>query len=263
MIDWDEGDAPQFPVLRRLSVTIPETLRSLPKELGCRPGSRYLEAMTDKGSKDAASSPVALDPGGDLSNWEDLIWYDRRSGLPIRVTTDRANLSDVMLETLDLRAANWSKSPRHLPISLVRVKISNVRYVGRVSGVIDAQADGLLGTLQDYRPIFQDANRLAALHRIARPLGPAVFARRTGLSMSVAKRVANGQGISGENITRAEKALRSQQFDDQVCALDECGHVVRRKGAQYCSCKDHHSHQGLANKRRQQATHAALKGRPG
>ena len=53
-----------------------------------------------------------------------------------------------MLATLDEKAIAWSMAPKHEPIKEVWVVPALVRHVGRVSGVLDADIDGLPGDLR-------------------------------------------------------------------------------------------------------------------
>ena len=98
-------------------------------------------------------------------------------------------------------------------------------YSGHVSGVIDADEDGL-GDLADRRPLYRDADRLAAVQKEARRLGYRAFARRTGLPESVAKRAANGRSISSKNVDGALEALRAD-VPARLCALVDCDRASR------------------------------------
>jgi hypothetical protein len=126
---WDEGERLPFPALRRLQVTTPELLKSLPKSLGLRPGSRYVEALVSE-LRPGVGAPVALDPGGDLSDWVGLGWVDRVTDEPRQVTTDPAERDAVLLETLDARAVRWAGRPRTDPIEMVEVDPNLVQHVG-------------------------------------------------------------------------------------------------------------------------------------
>jgi len=113
---------------------------------------------------------VALDPGGDLSNWIELRWVDKGTGEAVPVTADPESLEGVILETLDERAIEWSRKPRSESIESVVIDPDLVAYPGHVSGVIDAGEDGL-GNLARRRPLLKDANHIGAIQREARQLG--------------------------------------------------------------------------------------------
>ncbi len=119
---WDVGQRVPFPAIRRLRFTTPDVLRSLPSALGARVGDRYLEAMVDLTfDRPSDGSPVALDPGGDLSEWQSLRWLDRKTGLPLSVSTAPADIDAVQLAPLADKAADWSRSPGPEPASRRRL----------------------------------------------------------------------------------------------------------------------------------------------
>jgi hypothetical protein len=177
---------------------------------------------------------VALDPGGDLADWRHLVWIERGTDARIVVTTDPDDMSEaVILETLDERAVLWSAPPRSDPIEAVTVDPLLIRHVGRVSGVIDAQEDGLLH-LRERRPVYEEAKGLAAVQREARRLGKRAFARRSGLAPSAAERAVRGRPISPSNVDRALAALGTNDVG-RTCAVTGCSNAVPRPNALYCS----------------------------
>jgi hypothetical protein len=158
---WDDPNAVPFPAIRRLMVKTPAMAYALHACLGARPGTRYIEMSGRDVYRGQEVTVVALDPGGDLSEWDQLSWVVNTSGEPVRVTTDpddRGALSAepgvVLVASLDQKGCDWSKPPRRDPISEVVVTPGNVRYVGRASAVIDADTDGQPGDPVDYRPTY-------------------------------------------------------------------------------------------------------------
>jgi hypothetical protein len=105
----------------------------------------------------------------------------KATGEPRRVSTDWRDIDAVQLVSLASKAAEWSSPPRPEPIERVVVDPVLVRHVGRDSPVIDAWEDGLPGDPGDRRVLYSDADRLATVTKWAEALGPARFARRTGL----------------------------------------------------------------------------------
>lgn len=242
---WDVDGSPPFPALRRLVVKSPAMARQLPSGFGARPGTRYVETTAGVISPRAV---VALDPGGDLSDWGRLDWLDRVTGIPAHISTDPNDAFAEHLETLDERAARWSERPRALLVDSVTVDPRLVRHVGRVSGVIDADIDGR-EELVSHRPLYDDADRLAVVQAEARAMGKRRFARVTGLSPTAAGRAAAGAPISSRNVARAWQALQAAQATAGPCSDDQCHGSVSRQGARYCSarCRDR------AKKRRKRA----------
>jgi hypothetical protein len=65
---WNNTRESPFPDVRRRIVKTPEMAARLPTQLGARLGTRYVEGAVEKGLRTRQPTPVALDPGGDLSN---------------------------------------------------------------------------------------------------------------------------------------------------------------------------------------------------
>jgi hypothetical protein len=159
---WDDPDAPPFPALLRLMVKTPAMADALPDCVGAGPGTRYIQAEVDLLQRGRSPTPVALDPGGDLSSWQHLGWVDLDTGRPLRVTTDpddpgvrSAEPGFVLIVSLDHKARDWSRPPHPDSVTEVVVTSDNVRHVGRASGVLDAVDDGAPGDLADYQPRYR------------------------------------------------------------------------------------------------------------
>jgi hypothetical protein len=235
---WDAGQALAFPAFRLLSVVSPEVLDSLPRSLGATPGTAFVQASRDNlyGGEDQGAV-IAIDPGNDLAGWRDLAWFDPRTGGRVPATTDRRNIDAVVLATLDEKAIAWSRAPRHDPVDEVWVVPALVRHVGRVSGVLDADIDGLPGDLRDRRPVYDEAKRADVAIAWAKALGPRRFARRAGISVSASGRAALRGRISKANVHKALRALRVDDGAPRRCAAEGCELPVFRVGARYCSVR--------------------------
>jgi hypothetical protein len=261
-LPWAEDD--DFPSLRRMPVTTPQTLAALPVSLGARPASRYLAATPYYRRGHEA---ITLDRGDDLSGWRRLRWVDRTSGERAAVVLVgepiflRAPGSDhgMEAERLSDRASDWAKPPQQTPITEVTLDPLLVQHVGRVSGVLDAADFGLPGRLAAHRPQYDDAERMVAVHHWAGVMGARAFQRTTGLPLKVAARAAGGQPINARNLAKALKALRINDGTFPTCALDDCQHPVYRGGARFCNCRDHPSHQHVAEMRRLRAKKKSAK----
>jgi hypothetical protein len=243
---WDLAGQPAFPALRRLMVKTPEAAQRLPEVLGARPGTLYVEGLVDVLRRGIDPTPVALDPGGDLADWQNLGWVTKVTGASVPVSTDLGEIGAVALETLDGRAVRWSKPSPVSPIEEVTVDPLLVRRVGRVSGVIDADLDGL-DQLTARRPVHSEAAEAEAVSAYAQALGKRAFARTARLPPTVAERAARDRPISIANVTHALRALRETEI--ATCAADGCAEPVWRSGASYCSprCRERE------RKRRQRA----------
>ncbi|HXQ58438.1 MAG TPA: hypothetical protein VN799_00020 [Acidimicrobiales bacterium] len=218
---WDVGEEMPWPAIRRLSVTSPELLHTLPECLGARMGTRYLEA----------GGVVALDPGDDLARWQTLRWVYRDKGDRAYVTTDHeAPGGAAQLDTLDSKMVAWSWPTLVVPVEAVEVGL--VQRVGRVSGVLDAWADGL-GNLDARRPVDVDAASFVTEE--ARRLGPTGFARTYGVAQRTAERLTAGHPPSLSTVRRVRQALRALHTPAlRTCGLDGCAVTVSGK-AIYCT----------------------------
>jgi hypothetical protein len=234
----------EFPALRRLMVKTPEMARLLPDCLGARPGTRYVQATLPRGVDE---TPVALDPGGDLADWQTLGWVGQKTGSAIRVTTDPRDIGAVLVQSLDDRAVLWSKPPTAVPIESVTVYPEHVRRVGRVSGVIDADEDGL-EDLSARRPVHDPGDPAAFVRREVRRLGPSGFFRRYGVPPSTVERISAGGNPSGATVRRVMGAVTDG--DIRPCALEGCEHPVARPNALYCPCCPTHKDRAYSRRRK-------------
>jgi hypothetical protein len=244
---WDEGLELPAPCLRHLAATSPEVLASLPTSLGAHPGSHFLEGTVDVKRRNVDPVPVALDPGGDLSNWQTLHWVARSTGEPVRVTTDPTDVGAVLLESLAVRSANWSAPHRSEPVGLVVVHPELIRIEGRISGVLDAVDDGL-ADVAARRPVYSEGDPRGFLQAEAKHMKKRAFARRTGLAPTTAERLARGLSIGDHNVEVAMRALLAEG-SVSTCALAGCERPLSRPNQRYCS----RAHQDRAYRARRSA----------
>ena len=106
---WDEEGGMPAPALRRLVVKSPEMLSLVPEALNPTMGTRYLEAQPSVMRRGLSGNPVALDPGGDLTGWQSLQWFDSALG----GTGARHHGPDRRVGDLD--SEPWKSEPRSTP----------------------------------------------------------------------------------------------------------------------------------------------------
>jgi len=256
-VPWDSA----FPSIRRLQVSSPALLETLPAALGARMGSRFLE-VPGAGPTGHARGAVALDPGGTLDGWAELRWLDRRSGDTVRVSTDpmAEATGGVLVERLSNRAAEFGVPARTSAVEKVIVTPLSVRYKGRVSGVVDAHEAGHTDDLARFRAHYEDRGGLGpgqweAMLALAKALPPAVFARRADTTRRTAQRIAEGRMPRPTTTRRVLRALAERELTEPIvatCALDGCDEPVERSNARYCGP----THRSTARKRRQRAAKA-------
>lgn len=150
-VPWEDADDVPFPALRRFSVRTPAMAKALPASLGARPGTCYLRA--ERRWQREARVPVVLDPGGTLSDWQSLPWIEV-TGAALCVSTDALDQDAVQLASLADKGRDWSRPSQLAPVDAVAVTPANIAHRGRVSGVLDADAAGMPGNLDDYRPSY-------------------------------------------------------------------------------------------------------------
>jgi transcriptional regulator with XRE-family HTH domain len=233
-LPWDLEGALPFPALRRLTVRSREIALSLPSVLGLLPGTRYLEGLVAVAQRGLHGSVVALDPGGDLSNWESLAWYDRASGKRVRVTTDPKDAEAVLLQTLEDRAVEYRRPPRTKPLAFVMVDPRLIKFVGRTSDVIDADLNGE-ENLSEKRHEFSRADVAGHLVEALQRNGTAEVARRTGLSVSTLSAIARGTSPRSRTVRRYLETLRSVERSGRTCAWEECAATITRPNQRFCS----------------------------
>jgi len=254
---WDAPGGLRFPTLRRLEVTSPALLDTLPAALGAGIGSRYVEAVGGTaGTRTEERHVVALDPGGPLDHWQGLGWLDRATGEAVRVATDPMDLGAVLIESLVARAGQYGERPRGEPVESVTVTPLSVRYRGRVSPVLDAQEDGYPGRLDRFRVRYEDSHGLGpgqrdALVALARSLPHADFARLGGATPRVALQLARGELPRAVTVRHLLAELRRNGGawivpGDRTCGLDECPQAVTDRRIYCCP-----SHAETGRKRRQ------------
>jgi hypothetical protein len=231
---WDEEGGMPTPALRRLVVKTPEMLTLVPESLNPTMGTQFLEAKTSVLRRSLSGNPVALDPGGDLSGWRDLAWFDRRPGAEIAVTTDPTDVSSILIQSLDERAWEYTRPPRSEPIDEVVIDASLIQRVGRVSGVIDAELDGL-DNVDGQRLVFDSADLTAHLKSELLELGPAAFSRRFDIASGTAQGILGGRAPSRRTLDRYARALEASDCQARTCALADCDVEVIRPNARYCS----------------------------
>lgn len=268
-VPWDAADpsVPAFPAFRRLQVTSPRMLESLPPSLGAHLGSRFVETSSPI---ELDSSYVAIDPGGALDDWQSLGWVHRRTGQRVRVTTTGTDYSAVRLGALRDRADAYGFPPRGERVESATVTPLSVVYRGRVSPVLDASDDGEPGDLARFRVRYEDAHGLgpgqrAALVALARSMPASEFAALAGTTPRVARGVALGELPRPAATRRVLAALRRSGAawivpTERVCALDGCEHPVEGR-RRYCACCPSHAERG--RKRAQRSNRSPEPGTPG
>ncbi len=265
---WDAPTGPAFPTLRRLAVTSPRLLDTLPKALGAHLGSRYVEGVTRGALRPSQpAAVVALDPGGPLDGWRELPWVDRSTGSPVDVTTDAEDFSAVLLEPLALRAGYFSDPPRAEPVESVVVTPLSVVSRGRVSPVLDAAEDGLPDPASA-RVRYEDAHGLGpgqrdALAAHARSMPSRDFAELAGVTPRIARQITRGELPRRRTVERILAELRRdgvawQVPSAQVCRCG-CGRPVPVGRRGYFS----DAHRETAKKRRARATRSPAPGGTG
>ncbi|MGD0983215.1 MAG: hypothetical protein ABSA65_05265 [Acidimicrobiales bacterium] len=209
-----EDTAPDFPALRRQSLSGPEAVSNMPPALGLRAFSRIVQGISTH--RDA--NVVAPDPGGDLANWRNLDWHDARTGKPVSVTTDPGEIGSVLVDTLRARAVAWARPPAHdLPDS-VRLDPLLCRLVGKGGG---AFLDG------SPQAVLRDVDAAEVLSVAADRLDTSVFVQATGIAPRTARRLARGTRPRRSTVDRALLGLADSLGGDGLLRLLERAEAKR------------------------------------
>jgi hypothetical protein len=242
LLAFEHGDGADFPALQRRQPPTPKDAADMPAAFEARPLARVV--WGGPASISSSARPVALDPGGDCSDWRKWTWFDTRSGEPVHVTTDRADLDRyhgrarvVILDTLRDKAEAWT---RHKPWALPEVIVRDPRLVLSVGRAAGRYRAGEPDTVQ------HGGDAAALLVEAARRHGPTRFSRLTGIPLRNAKRyVAGTARPQARTIARARTYLHNTigrgslapllDIADQprTCETDGCPSLVAGK-ARFC-----------------------------
>jgi len=229
---WDDPDEPPFPALRRFAAGSPAVLAGVSKVLGAHPFASLVEGQPDRARAPWAGSPVALDPGDDLTGWAELRMVDGAEPVEPATTGWNAPGRTVLLPLRDF-ARRWCDPLPPEDDGEIEVHPALIRRVGRGGVLVDAQLADPGAEVEDYEVVYDEGDPPAFVSEQARRLRARRFARRTGLAPSVAKRARKGK-ISPRNVAIALGALLGEP-DEGTCALDGCDRPLPRPNARYCS----------------------------
>ncbi len=239
---WEAGGP--FPCLEREQAFSPARIAELAKRgLKVRPGSYIVRGITRSASN---TSPVALDPGGNLADWQSLDWRgaDGERVQPEVRTAHVARLTD--LDSLGAKAWRWL-APRPLPDGGL-VEVDRIAWVGKAGhllevGLVSADAD-----TSGLRATYDCGELLAYLTERAQTMGERHFAAMAGVSRGAAARLRNGKRIRPGTIRRAAAGLKVRLTSTPTCAFDACDRPVWTKCGHYCS--ERHKHSAAEARRR-------------
>ncbi|MHB1777954.1 MAG: hypothetical protein ACYCU7_18500 [Acidimicrobiales bacterium] len=183
----------------------------------------------------------------------------------MEIPTDRGA---VLVESLAERAGHYGAPSQDEVISSVLVTPLSVRCAGRVTALIDAQEDGVPGSLEPYRLRYEDAHGLGpgqyeALVALARSLPARRFAELVGATPRLARSIARGKLPRPSTTRRILAQVRRSGAawtmpEDRTCGLAECSAPLNGRPL-YCSS----AHAETGRKRRQRAAKSHVPGPSG
>jgi hypothetical protein len=245
---WESDGA--FPAVERCQVASAARLAGLSNRLSLKPFGRYVSGVPEQ-RRDFA--PVALDPGGDLSDWRKIDWRGAE-GEPVETTVDPSKAAErsdrrapVLLANLGGKAIRWLRPRPVDDRSSVVVEPELIRRVGRSGALIEARLTDPYADTSGLRCVYSEGDPVSYLVNQASKLGPRAFARMSGISREAALRLANGKPVQAATIRKTLANLRIVTSDTHRCQV--CQEPVFRIGALYCSprCRE------TDKKRRQRA----------
>jgi hypothetical protein len=203
-----ERNSPDFPALRRLSLSGPKALRQMPAAFGFRPFARVIEGQSAYPRHDAR--PVTPDPGGELVRWRELPWRDAHGGQAVGVSTDPLDLDRVILDSLRARSVAWSRPTGQVHREAVVVDPLLVRPVGRAGGAFTGGSPQAVRSTVDIGSVLMTAARLLGVPR---------FASLTGLPERTVRALASGRRPRGSTVRKVWLAISGHFGSDPLPGL--------------------------------------------
>ncbi len=246
-LSW-EAVEPDWPALERHSLSTPEAAAEMPAVFGRRPFARVIEAIATNDD----AHPVALDPGGETLDLDELGFYDARTERPIPISTNPEDMDAAIVDSLRARAVEWGQPADRDCSEVVILDPLLERLVGKAGGAFVDKSPQL---------VYRDVDAAAVLLAAAGKLGAPVFAELTGLALRTARAVAEGRRPVQASVDQAVRALE-QRFgrdalarlldlaDEAVslrCAWPGCDEAPARQGATWCTV---HRRRSGADRRR-------------
>ncbi len=229
---WDRDPEP-FPALARWSAGSPRALGNVSAVLGAHAFAPLLEARVDRLLAPSVRAPIALDPGDDLSGWSALRWVGP-DGVACAVSTGDDPGIAVPLVRLADAASDWCNPvPAHEP-ELLHFDRRLVRRVGRAGALVDARLADPEASAEEHQVLYTQGDAVGAVIELARSMGKRPFARRFGIPLKTAERLARGAKPSQATVARVLTRL-AQETTGPSCALSGCDAPVPRPNARYCS----------------------------
>ncbi|MGO9195970.1 MAG: hypothetical protein ACLQK4_02430 [Acidimicrobiales bacterium] len=220
---WESADEPPSPSISRVQAATPETLAAIRRRIGARPFGLFLQAHT---RRERDVSPVALDPGTDLAEYQSLDWRGA-VGQPARVDA-------VVLDNLGGKAHRWLR-PRPIDDRSEVVLVPElIRRVGKAGGVIDAEIVTPDADTSGVRAVYDAGDAAGFVARHAAEIGPRSFSRRYGVPLDTAKGISSGRKRPRQaTVRRVLRAMRVESPETPPCPVD--GRPVPKAGSTYCS----------------------------
>ncbi len=232
---WEDADEPPFPSIGRVQAATHETLTAIRRRIGVRPFGLFLEGHTRRRGD---TTPVALDPGTDLAEYQSLEWREG-DGAPAHDVADT-------LDNLGGKAHRWLR-PRPLDDRAeVVVTPELIRRVGKAGGVIEAEMVGPDVDTSGVRAVYDEGDAAGFVVRHAIEIGPQSFSRVYSVPLDTVENWACGRKRpNAGSVRRVLRAMRVRTVETPKCPVDD--RPVFRAGARYCSPKC----RATARKRRQ------------
>jgi hypothetical protein len=234
-LSWEKVD-PHWPALERHSLSTPDAVAELPEIFGRRPFARVIEAIATNDD----AHPVALDPGGELLDPDELGFYDARTERSVPISTNPEDLNAVVVDSLRARAVEWGRPAERDCPELVILDPLLERLVGKSGGLFVDKSP---------QAVYRDVDAAEVLVAAAGKLGAPVFGELTGLPPRTARAIADGRRPVQATVDQAMRALEQRFGRDALvrlldlaeeaasiqCSWPGCGEPTTRPGATWCA----------------------------
>ncbi|HXY45423.1 MAG TPA: hypothetical protein VEH29_14635 [Acidimicrobiales bacterium] len=229
-LSWEDV-APDWPALERHSLSTPTALDEMPDNLGCRPFSRIVEAISTYGD----CHPVALDPGGELADLGLLAFFDARTGPPGEISCHPEATGAFVVDSLRARAVEWGHVADRSPSGPVVLDPLLVRTVGK-SGTVFVDDSPQL--------VYAEVDAASVLLEAARRLRGPLVAEVCGLRPRTARALAVGRQPEPATVAVALSALKERFGPDPLPTLLDLAELAADSCCQWPSCAEATSRPG-------------------
>ncbi len=222
-LSW-EATHPDWPALERHQISGPDASAQMPDALGRRPFSRVVEAISTYGD----CHPVALDPGGAITDPQALAFYDARSNSAGKISADPQAPGAFVVDSLRAQAVEWGRRASDQLPEVAVLDDRLARSVGKSGSLFVDGSD---------QSVYADVDRSGVLVAAARTLGASILAELCAIPERTARALGSGRRPSPETERRAIAALEARLGADPLPVLLDLTEVAGERRCRWPGCE--------------------------